>query len=172
MPEQRQISKTELMAQIDRDWAALQDNLSRLTPEQLTELRDHEGWSAKDHLTHLAAWERSVVYFLEGKPRHEGLGVDRATYENQEDTINAVVQQHTHDLSLDDALADLRSVHARLLVLLEPLSDDDLSKPYRAFLPDEPGDGDGPPAFEVISGNTGEHFREHLAWIKELTKKG
>ncbi len=171
MSEQRRIGKTELLAEIDRDWAALQDALSRLTPEQLTELRDPQGWSAKDHLTHLAAWERSVVYFLEGKPRHEALGVDQATYERETDTINAVVQQRTADLSLDEALTDLSNVHARMLTLLEPLGDDDLFKPYSAFLPDEPGEGDGPPAVEVISGNSAEHFREHLEWIRELVKQ-
>lgn len=171
MSDDRQITKTELMDQIDRGWVALEEGLRRLTPEQLTNVRDPEGWSAKDHLTHLAAWERSVVYFLEGKPRHEGLGVDRTTYETGEEKINAVVQQQTGSMSLDDALAALRDVHTRLLVLLEPLSDEDLRKPYRAFLPDEPGEGDGPPAVQVIYGNTADHFREHLGWITELVER-
>jgi len=58
MHDNGRIGKSELLAEIERDWAALQEGLSRLTPEQLTEIRDRQGWSAKDHLTHLAAWER------------------------------------------------------------------------------------------------------------------
>lgn len=50
------------------------------------------------------------------------------------------------------------------------MSDADLQKRYRHYLPDEPGDGDGPPAINVIYGNTADHFREHLAWITTLVQ--
>ena len=43
-----------------------------LSEEQMTTIHDPQGWAAKDHLVHIAAWERSVAVFLQGRPRHEG----------------------------------------------------------------------------------------------------
>jgi hypothetical protein len=61
---------------------------------------------------------------------------------------------------------------AELLDLLQPLTDAELHKPYGHYLPDEPGDGDGPPAINVVYGNTAHHFREHLGWIEALVGDG
>ncbi len=55
-----------------------------------------------------------------------------------------------------------------LLAAIEPLTDADLQRRYRYYLPDEPGDDDGPPAINVIYGNSAGHFAEHLAWIEAL----
>ena len=172
MTDRQFTTKAELLANIERTWAALNAALDRLTEAQMTTLKDGQGWGVKDHLTHLAAWERSVVFFLQNKPRHVGLGVDEALYlkdlKGPDDDINAVIFQQHQDLPSGTALAQLREVHQQLLALLQPLSDADLQKPYRHYLPQEPGDGDGPPAINVISGNSAEHFAEHLTWIETL----
>jgi hypothetical protein len=69
---------------------------------------------------------------------------------------------------LAEVLEQFRDVHRQLMKLLGPLTDADLQKPYRHYLPAEPGDGDGPPAINLIYGNTAHHFSEHLAWIEAL----
>ncbi len=162
-------TKTELLADIERAWTALDQVLARLTVAQMTTLRDAQGWTVKDHIIHLAAWERSVVFFLQGKPRHAGLGVDESLYLNgSADDVNAVVFQQHRDLPLSDAQADFRDVHATLLKLLQPLTDDDLLKSYRQYLPDEPGEGEGPRALELVYGDTAGHVDTHLPWIKAL----
>ena len=51
--------------------------------------------------------------------------------------------------------------------LIERL-DAGLRKPYRQYLPQEPGEGDGPLAINVIYGNSAQHFTEHRAWIEAL----
>jgi hypothetical protein len=159
------------MQQIDRSWAALQSALSRLTPSQLIDPKDAAGWSVKDHVLHLAAWERSVVFLLQGRPRHAGLGVSESTYLNETfETINAAIFANTSSATPEDALAQLRDVHMQMMALLQPLTDDDLSKPYRAYLPDEEREGDGPPVVDVIYSNTAEHFTEHLHWINALSE--
>jgi hypothetical protein len=160
-----------LLADIERTWTALNQALESFSEAQMTALRDPEGWSVKDHLIHLEAWERSVVFFLQGKPRHEGLGVDQAVYLTRDmDRINAVVQKQRRELPLADALAQMRSTHGQLLKLLEPLSDADLQRTYRHYLPDEPGEGEGPTALRVIVSNTSEHYTEHLEWIEALVQ--
>ena len=169
MTERRATTKADLLAEIEHTWASLNAALDRLTEAQMTALKDAQGWSVKDHLIHLAVWERSVVFFLQGKPRHAGLGVDEALFlKGSDDDVNAVVFQQSKDRPLAEALAQFRDVHQQLLKLLAPLTEADLQKPYRHYLPDEPGEGDGPPAINVIYGNSAQHFAEHLAWIEAL----
>ena len=169
MAEQQVTTKVELLTDIERAWAALNTALDRLTAAQMTTLTDAQGWAVKDHIIHMTAWERSVVFFLQGQPRHAGLDVDEALYlRAADDEINAVIFQQRKDLPLGDALAQFRDVHQQLLKLLQPLTDADLREPYRHYLPDEPGDGDGPPAISVIDGNSAQHFSEHLIWIEAL----
>lgn len=171
MDEQREVTKAELLKAIEQSWSELIGALNRLTEAQATGIRDEEGWVVKDHVTHMAAWERSVVFLLQGKPRHEGLGVDEALYlEDDDDKTNAAISAQHKNLPLADALAHLRDVHGQLINLLQPLSDADLLKPYSRYLPNEPREGNDPPVFGLIYGNTAGHFNEHLGWIKTLVR--
>ena len=171
MSKSRITTKAALLAEMEPAWAALNAAIEQLTETQMTTIQDVQGWTVKDHLIHLAAWERGAVFFLQGQPRYEGLGVSEAVYLTEvDDEINAVIQQQTQQLSLAEALSRLRHTHQQLMEALRPLTDTDLQKPYRHYLPDEPGDGDGPPAINVIYGNSAHHFAEHLSWIEALTK--
>lgn len=162
-------TKDDLERRFDRSWARLAGRIDQLDERQLTGPTDPAGWTAKDHLAHLAAWERSMVFLLRSRPRHEGLGVDETTYlEGNEDAINAVIQRATRDLPLADVLASMRATHRDLLALIAPMSDDDLRQPYLHFLPDEPGEDDGRPIIERISANGDAHFAEHLGYIEVI----
>jgi hypothetical protein len=160
-------TKAELLASIEPAWVALNAMLDRLTDSQMTTIKDAQRWTVKDHLIHLAAWERSVVFFLQGQPRHAGLGVDQALYKNGTfDDINATIFQQRKEMPLAEARAQFHHVHRQLIELLQPLTDADLHKPYREYLPDELGDDRL--AIDVIYSNTAGHFREHLDWIETL----
>ena len=172
MTERRVTTKAELLVDIERAWTSLNAALDRLTEAQMTMPQDAQGWTIKDHLIHLTFWERSVVFFLQGQPRHQALGVEEALYlKGNDDEINAAIYQQHKDLSLSETLAQLRNTHQQLLKVLQPLTDADLQKPYHHYLPEEPGEGDGPPALNVIYGNSAHHFAEHLPWIVALVKE-
>ena len=167
MTDRRVTTKSELLADIERTWAALNAALDRLTEEQMTTLRDTQGWTVKDHLVHLTAWERSVVFLLQGKPRHEGLGVDESVYSSSDfDQQNAVIQQRHKDVPLAEARRQFREAHGQLMALVGLLTDADLQKPYRHYLPDEADDDR--PLLAVVDGNSANHFAEHLEWIEAL----
>ena len=171
MTERRVTTKAELLVEIEQSWATLNAALDRLTEAQMTVPQDAQGWTVKDHLIHLTFWERSVVFFLQGQPRHQGLGVEEALYlRGNDDEINAIIYQQHKDQRLSETLDQLRSTHQQLLKLLQPLSDMDLQKPYRHYLPEEPGEGEGPLALNVIYANSAHHFAEHLPWITALIK--
>jgi hypothetical protein len=169
MTQPKTRKKSILLSDCQRLYTTLMAAVSRLDQAQLTGLCDAQGWSVKDHLAHLSAWEGSAIAFLLSKPRHTGLGIDEATYlSGSTDRINqAVYLLHKHR-PLDEILPELRQTHTQLLELIESLDDAALRKPYRFYLPDEPGEGDGPPAFDVLYGNTAHHFSQHLAWIESL----
>ena len=128
-----------------------------------------DGWSVRDHLAHVAAWENSVVALLQGIPRHVGLGVDQDLYATgSEDDINAAIVEKARGASFEQALERHRQVHSDMLDVLSRLTDADLLRSYASFLPEEPGDKSGRPVIDWIAGNTYEHYDEHEAWISEL----
>ena len=162
-------NKAELLSLMDAAWTQLNSALDRLTPQQMTEIRDPAGWAVKDHLVHLAAWERSVVMVLQGRPRHEGLGIGEAVYNSDdEDNINAAIQAQGKTIAPAEALAALRTAHQQLLSLVAPLTDTDLYKAVSDYLPASAGDRDERPLLGLIYSNTAHHFGEHQAWIASL----
>jgi uncharacterized protein (TIGR03083 family) len=148
--------KNDLMERIEREWLALMRTIEGLSPEQMSAPMAG-GWSAKDNLAHLAAWERFMVhYHLQGKVPHEGLGLDAESFENLDETgINAIIYERNRLQSATDVLADLRRSHALVLDTLNQMSFDDLMRPH---FPDDP---EKRPLVGWVIGNTYEHYREH-----------
>ncbi len=164
------MDKTELLTRIDTGWAAFAALLDRLGPAQWT-TRDSQGWSTAEHVAHLARWEMSAACLLTGQPRHVGLGIDDSLYlQGPTDAINAEVYRQVSGISAGDARAALADAHRALLAALAPLSSEDLQRRYRSYLPDEPGEGDGPLALEVVLLDWAEHYREHTPWVLALTE--
>jgi hypothetical protein len=163
-------TKAELLTSIEHARTNLVKALEQLTNQQMTTIQDAQGWTVKDHLAHISSWERSVVFFLRGKPRSAGLGVDPALYmHGSADEVNAAMFQQSKAIPLETVLAEFHAVHQELLQLLQTLTDIDLQKKYREYLPEELGDDRT--AMEVIYGNTTGHFGEHLGWIEEMIGK-
>jgi hypothetical protein len=168
MAERSSSVKAQLLAEIDKAWADLNTFFAGLSEAQMTTLHDGQGWTVKDHLTHIAAWEESVIFFLHGRPRHEALGIEEPLFAKASfDEINAVIQRLRKDLSLSQAASQLQTTHARLMSLLQPLSDADLNQPLRHYLPSSPAD-DRRRAVDLIRDNTSGHFSEHLPWMRAI----
>lgn len=161
-------NKSELISRIDDSWSRLERTIERLGEAQLTGSLDADGWSAKDHFAHVAAWERSIVYLLQGQPRHEGLGIEESVYLSRDtDTINAAIYEASSDLGLSDVLTLLRATHEQLRTLVAAMSDEDLQKSYVEFLPNDPGGDDGQPIIARIARATIRHFDAHHSAIEE-----
>src|SRR5262245_10750470 len=167
--------KSDLLRRIEAGRSELEGAIARLDERQSTEIRDAQGWAVKDHLAHLAAWERSIVFLLQGRPRYEGLGVDKAAYLATDadgfDRVNAVIQRQAAGQTLAATLAAFRAVHQELLATLDGLTDADLFRTYSSYAPDEPGAKTGAPIIGWIVGNSYEHYEEHLGWIRALLQR-
>jgi hypothetical protein len=171
MSEVPELTKAELMDHMGSNWLALQTALDQLSMEQMAEAKDAAGWAVKDHLMHLAAWERSMLFLLRGEPRYEGLGISKDLFLNgSEEAINNAIYKHYANLPPQEALKELRDVHEQMMALLQTLPEADLYKPYGAYAGDE-GAKDGPPVINYINGNSAEHYAEHLPWIEALVSE-
>jgi hypothetical protein len=172
MPKSKGGTKSELFAGIERAWDELQAFLARLTEDQLQAVRDPAGWTVKDHLTHLSAWEDSIAALFRGETRHRGLGVPQELYAaGAFDAINAAIHEQRKDYPVAQVLAQARTSHQTLMDLVRPLSDDDLDQPVRSYFRGAPP-GDGRRVIELIRDNTEDHFSEHLGWMRQLVSDG
>ncbi|HEX2907891.1 MAG TPA: ClbS/DfsB family four-helix bundle protein [Phototrophicaceae bacterium] len=97
-----------VMRQLELGWNNLQTDLTALTEEQQTHLKDAVGWTVKDHLSHLAIWEQGVLALLEGKSKREAMEIPPEIWEQGDDAINAVIQVRYGDWSLAEVLRLLR----------------------------------------------------------------
>lgn len=162
-------SKEEVIAWIAESRADLDAVLTEFSDAELTR-PGPEGWSAKDHLAHVAAWERGVAALLRREDRAAAMGVPPERWaEGDEDAINALLQRRDAALALADVVAASRAAHADLMAALDCLSWEDLHRGYAAYGPDPaPDDGRDDPVGYTVAGNTYGHYPDHARWIREL----
>jgi uncharacterized protein (TIGR03083 family) len=164
-------TKAELIERIDHARRALDVATAGLSEAQLTAPGLSGGWSVKDHLAHLGAWELGIAALLRKEPRYPAMGLDGPPAPGEDaDDLNKVIDERNKALSLEDVRSMLRDAQQGLLDALVPLSDEDLRKTYSHYQPDEPGDDSGEPIMRWIAGNTYEHYAEHLEWIGALVR--
>lgn len=164
------LSKDDLLAMMERGWNSLNTFLSDYSDEQLTIPTDAAGWSAKDHLAHLARWEDGIWALLDKQSRVEQMGVPADVWERHDiDEINGTMRELDKDLTLEQVRQRLRDVHERLVAKIETLSDEDLQRPYQFYDADVDDDR---PVIGWISGNTYDHYAEHKPWIRTLIAEG
>jgi uncharacterized damage-inducible protein DinB len=123
-----------------------------------------DGWTVKDHLTHIAAWEHSLLALIEGRDREEAIGLTEAV-EGIDNENEAIRKLHETDTA-GEALGYFRDSRARLVAALGNLSDADLQKPYSHYQPSDPDEKR--PVVGWVAGNTYEHYAEHISWINQL----
>jgi hypothetical protein len=164
------MSKAELLAQIQKAWDDFHIYLNTLTPEQLTIPTDAAGWTAKDHVIHLAVWEDSIIPMLDGKRRDEAMGIDKEVWKRHDfDEINAVIQQRHKAMSLPEVMQTFSDFHQRVLEKIGTMTDEDLARPYNYFQPKSSQDA---LVIQWIAGNTFEHYVDHKPWIAAIVEKG
>jgi uncharacterized protein (TIGR03083 family) len=167
---ERRHTKAELLERMADARAKVEEAIAGKSEAVLTR-PGADGWSVKDHLAHLSAWQRSLIALLEGKSRPAAVGIDDLTQEEESgfEEINAVLHERTKDEPLDRVLAEFRKSRQDLLAVLDRMSDDDLYEPYSHFQPNDPPYNPDP-VIGWIAGNTFGHEEEHFAWFEGLLR--
>jgi hypothetical protein len=165
----RKRGKKQLLSEMDAAWAALNSTLAKFSDRQMTVIRDAEGWSVKDHLSHLAGWERSVIFYLENKPRNLALGINASLFDKGPiDEINRELFEANRNVPLPEVLAQYRAVHHELMRLLAPLVEEDLLRPSGLLQAGNLENAKDP--YDLIHDNTAGHIEEHLEWMETLVQ--
>ena len=155
------MTKSELLANIRRDRAQLDALVARVGEARMTEPALEGGRSVKDVLAHISAWEKICLALVRNNrpiqpppPGESGPSTD---------VINQKVYEESRERPLGDVVADAERSYTDLLVLVESLSDDSLTAVLGAG---QEGAEASPPVGQLISGNSDEHYREHIAQIE------
>lgn len=162
------MARNAVLEPIDRGWQELNALIDSLGPSGLL-LTGADGWAVKDHLSHIAAWEASLLALFDGTDRAAAMGV--AETEGGTDALNEQIWNRNRDRTADDALEYFHSTHDALLKRLEAMTDAELHLSYNHYQPNDPrAPADDRPAVEWVAGNTWEHYAEHVAWIGQLVR--
>ncbi len=169
MSQDTVFSKTELLRQMEEGWESFQNYIRTLNTQQLTIPTDEAGWTVKDHIMHLAVWEKGIDALLNKEPRGAAMGLEDSVWlSDNYDVMNAVIQQQHAAKSLDEVLRIFSEVHERVRAKIESMSEEDLKRPYREYQTDADRDE---PVWGWIEGNTYEHYAEHQPWIADIANK-
>jgi uncharacterized protein (DUF849 family) len=161
-------TKDEVRRRIIAARKALERVVMRV-PADCLEVAGADGWSVKDHLAHIAAWERSLMNLLQKLPRHTALDVSEEEFrERDTDYVNERARASREGWHLAQVLTDFQSVHDDLLDVLDRLSEEDLARPFSYFQPGEPRDDGDAAVVGWIAGDTYEHYDEHRVLIEAL----
>jgi uncharacterized protein (TIGR03083 family) len=155
------------MSRIEAGWKRLGELVNQVEDAAGLNKVGADGWTVKDHLAHVAAWEHSLLALVEGNDRSAAMGLNEPLEEI--DSVNEAIRKlHAGDTA-DEALGYFRDSHAQLMAAMAKLDDADLQKPYSHYQPSEPDENR--PVVGWIAGNTYEHYTEHIDWINHLLRE-
>ena len=120
------LTKEELLAATVRERDGLQAYLTGLSSEQL--LRPGEyGWSARDHIAHLAEWERMLFGWYEAGLRGESPAVPAEGYTwATMNALNRQIYEQHRDEPAEQVMADWIDTSRRLIALTQTIPEADL----------------------------------------------
>ena len=169
MPDGPPPSVQEVIDRIEEEWDSLQQAISPLSKEQMTE-PGAGGWSVKDELAHLAAWARGLAALVRKQPRYPpmGLPAGAAPHTAGIERMNEIIYANNRDLPLAGVLEELRAAHEDALAAVSALSDADLMRPYDDFQPQDNRPDGHTPILWRIAGNTFGHYAEHRETITKM----
>ena len=157
-------SKHDLLANIGRERTALDILLTPLDDEAMLGPARNDGWTAKDMLAHLTAWEQRVLRWIErwratGEPGRPEVGVTWEDFDGLNERDYAAAKEQ----SLTDVRREARESYKAVAGAVDAMSDDELAV--------RPETADGPSWSWIIGANTYRHYKEHHkemeAWWEE-----
>ena len=151
------LNKQAILQYIQDSYAAFEAGLASLDAGQMTAPVLDGGWSVKDTLAHLSVWHRRALDVLDPAepPRVPGIpasGIEDASI-NQ---FNARFYAAHKDQPLDELLDSFRESYRQVLAVVERMTEADLMSLLR----------DETRLWQVVAGNTYEHYPEHLSAIR------
>ncbi len=121
-------TKPGIIQRLNAERRRLENNLAKLTPEQIVQSDVLWKYSIKDVLAHLAEWESFLPGWLE--PSRRGESVPEPNWKLIE-AINEKIYQKHKDKSLEEVLEFFRATHCQFMALVEAMPEDEMLTPAR-----------------------------------------
>ncbi len=152
-----QPTKNELLEVINQTWADLNEIIDGLSEEQLLEPRAMDnGWSYKDIMAHITAWEMLAMDRINSAQTGEPLRYEVIESDDFANDFNADVYEKYKEKALAEIVDDFHKIHGEFVTQLEGLDDSVLHEKL-------PFDWAGNLTYQVlISANTHWHYNEHI----------
>lgn len=158
--------RSELLSAIEDRWSRLQKLLSHLS-EAEKERPLTDGWTPKQHVAHLSAWERSLLALLRKQQRSQAMGLPVYLWDSaDEEKINAFIAEKAAARPLETVADESSATHDELMRLLESMTADEFGLPYSSYQPFDP-ELNARPVIGWVRGNTWEHYEEHIGWLEQ-----
>jgi hypothetical protein len=124
----KRLRKKDLLDEIQRERTALDNALALLTPRQMTRPGvTRGGWSTKDVLAHVVAWQQLNLGWYEAGLRGEKPAMPAVGYTLRDlPRLNQMLFRKHHGRSLRAIEADYAAYHKRVVALINSLSDAEL----------------------------------------------
>ena len=161
-----QINKTKLLSEMRDGYTAFENLLAPLSETQMTTAGVNGEWSIKDILAHLAAWQKRTLNRLDAAVRNEKPSIPGLTNDEEMHRLNDQFYQENKDRPLTDILTDFRTTYSQILDVVQAAPEEVLIDPQRVpWLR-------GAALWEVVAGNTYEHYQEHAEPIQQWLSRG
>ncbi len=165
--EDKFTNKAQLTERNRSERELLEELLLNLSAEQMTAPELDGGWSVKDTLAHITAWEQEMIGWLQTAQRDEtperppfGLG-DQVV-----DQINAGFYQANRDKTLEQVMDEFSASYRETMDLVRNAPEADLFDPQRfQWL-------EGQAFWPIVAANTCWHYEEHRLAIEQWLKLG
>jgi hypothetical protein len=158
------MTNAQLLASIRRDRATLDALVSPLSEAQMMAPDLEAGWSVKDVLAHISAWEQLCIKWVREGRRDEGPFTQESI-----DAFNDGIYQANRERPLVEVLEYARGSYTAMITTAEAVTSDlDAPPPWAS---DEfTGGATTATLGQIISANSDEHYREHIeqieAWLR------
>ena len=153
------MTRDELLRENESLHRQLLTLLEGVDDARLTAGESATGWSVKDHLGHLANWQRYVADLLTGATTPRNIRDDA-----EMDRVNAEIVAGVRSRSLPEVRADFQSSYEALRAQVERLDD------ARLDLPPPYGPDWDRKLWQHIAGNGFDHYREHIEQVEALLR--
>jgi hypothetical protein len=158
-----------VLEQVQRSWMVLDEFVAGLSAAQMRRV-GLDGWSVKDHVGHIAAWNLSLVALLECRDRQAAMALEGFSTTDW-DGQNEVLLQRYRGLVADEARALLLGSCLMVVDALRELGDAALMRPYREFQPQDVRTSfptSEHPLWLWVVGTTQTHVDEHVGYIRSI----
>lgn len=123
-------TKSLVLSESKKEREALDEFLSTLSPEQMTEPGVLGEWSVKDVLAHLYEWEQMALGWLAATERGEAPAVPAEGYKwSQLPALNEEIRKKHSNRTLDEMLSMYQDSYKQIMETIESIPEEDMFTP-------------------------------------------